>query len=378
MQRPPKVCVITNMCPHYRVKLFARLINEYGFRFYLFDEREGTREEVSHLKIFKGGDGQYILHPLKILRALWRERFDVIIKCTNNKWLFIATFVLAKLVGARFVVWHSLWYYPDTLQYRFFGRFFEALLKRYTHAIVVYGEHGKKFLERKGIEPGKIFVASQAVDNDLYGKMVGEGEIRKMRDRYGIEEQKKIVLFVGRFAEEKGIRCLLDALSRLNRESFTFLAVGEGVLREEMELFLTEKGVDFRVAGLLPYDDLPSVYKMATVMVLPSITTRTVREPWGLVVNEAFNQGCPAIVTDAVGAGVGGLVTDGFTGIIVPERESYALAQAIDKIMKDKNFRNVLSENAREEIKKWTYERQAEGFVNAVKFVSGEDIYGPT
>ena len=53
-------------------------------------------------------------------------------------------------------------------------------------------------------------------------------------------------------------------------------------------------------------------------MVLPSVPTRDFREPWGLVVNEAFNQGVPVIATDAVGAVAGGLVRHERTGLVVP------------------------------------------------------------
>ena len=48
------------------------------------------------------------------------------------------------------------------------------------------------------------------------------------------------------------------------------------------------------------------------------IPTRDFREPWGLVVNEAFNQGVPVIATDAVGAVAGGLIEHERTGLVVP------------------------------------------------------------
>ena len=51
---------------------------------------------------------------------------------------------------------------------------------------------------------------------------------------------------------------------------------------------------------------------------MPSVPTRTFREPWGLVVNEAMHQRTPVIATDAVGAAAGGLVRDGRNGLVVP------------------------------------------------------------
>ena len=71
------------------------------------------------------------------------------------------------------------------------------------------------------------------------------------------------------------------------------------------------------------------MYAAADVLVVPSIATRTFREPWGLVVNEAMNQGLPVIASDAVGAVAGGLVRDGRNGLVVRAGDSGALAHAM-------------------------------------------------
>ena len=75
------------------------------------------------------------------------------------------------------------------------------------------------------------------------------------------------------------------------------------------------------------------------MLVVPSIPTRTFREPWGLVVNEAMNRGLAVIATDAVGAAAGGLVRDGDNGLIVPAGDSAALAEAIARLAGDPQLR---------------------------------------
>jgi hypothetical protein len=77
-----------------------------------------------------------------------------------------------------------------------------------------------------------------------------------------------------------------------------------------------------RFAGYVPSRETRPYYALADLFVLPSITTASFKEPWGLVVNEAFNQGVPVIASDAVGAAAGGLVQSGVNGLIVPERDS--------------------------------------------------------
>jgi len=361
-----KIAFITNLCPHYRYKLFKMLSDQYGFDFYFFDDPQKTKEEVRHLEIHWDGRFRY-LPPKEIFKRLVKKKYDVIIKCTNNKWSFFMSLFAAKLTGAKLIVWHTIWYYPKTLQYKFFSKFLIYIFKNYTDAIVVYGEHGKKFLIEKGINPDKIFIAWQAVDNELYGREIREEEIENIKKELNIGN-KKVVLYVGRVIRLKGIEYLLEALKSLGKNNFVFLAVGDGKLKSMMGNYCKENFLNRRVVGLKPYYEMPSYYKVSTVLVLPSITTKTFKEPWGLVVNEAFNQGCPVVVTDAVGAGVGGLVKNGINGFVVPEKNSKALAEAIDKILNDNSLREKLSKNAKEEIKIWTYERQAKGFLDAVEY----------
>jgi glycosyltransferase involved in cell wall biosynthesis len=87
---------------------------------------------------------------------------------------------------------------------------------------------------------------------------------------------------------------------------------------------------------------LRNFYAGSDVLALPSLRTRTFREPWGLAVNEAFNRGIPAIVTDAVGAAAGGLVQHGRTGLVVPAGNAEALAGALRRLYDDTELRGRL------------------------------------
>jgi glycosyltransferase involved in cell wall biosynthesis len=94
----------------------------------------------------------------------------------------------------------------------------------------------------------------------------------------------------------------------------------------------------------------------------------TGKEPWGLVVNEAMNQGVPVVATDAVGAAAGGLVQNGVNGFVVPERDSKALAEAIGRILNDDELRATMSRNAKRIIAGWDNERMVQGFQQAIAY----------
>ncbi len=99
---------------------------------------------------------------------------------------------------------------------------------------------------------------------------------------------------------------------------------------------------------------------------LPSVATRTFREPWGLVINEAMNRGLPVIASDAVGAVAGGLVRDGANGLVFPAGDSEALAHAIVRMARDPQLRRRLGAQGAQDVRAYTYEAWARGFSAAL------------
>jgi glycosyltransferase involved in cell wall biosynthesis len=112
--------------------------------------------------------------------------------------------------------------------------------------------------------------------------------------------------------------------------------------------------------------ELRNFYAAADVLVLPSIQTRTFREPWGLVTNEAMNRGLPVIASDAVGAVAGGLVRDGHNGLVAPAGDPVALAAALRRLAADAPLRARLGSAGREDVAAYTHGAWADGFSRAL------------
>ena len=121
------------------------------------------------------------------------------------------------------------------------------------------------------------------------------------------------------------------------------------------------------VAGHANPEHLRNIYASADVLVMPAIDTRSIREPWGLVANEAMNQGLPVIATDAVGAPAGGLVRDNRNGIIVPAGDASALAGALNKLNGDRQLRERLGSQARQDVSAYSFSAWADGFSDAFR-----------
>jgi glycosyltransferase involved in cell wall biosynthesis len=102
------------------------------------------------------------------------------------------------------------------------------------------------------------------------------------------------------------------------------------------------------------------------VLVVPSIATRTFREPWGLVVNEAMNRRVAVIASEAVGAAAGGLVRDGESGLVVPAGDAHALAHAIQRLAGDDGLREALGAAGARAVATFDEEAWAGGFSAAL------------
>jgi glycosyltransferase involved in cell wall biosynthesis len=371
------VAFVTHFCPHYRIKTFETLARAYSVDYLFYSP--GNEWYGQGITGAWRGDFNYEYLPgfqltrstrvaPSVITRLWRKQYDVFVKCINGRFALPVTYLVARLQRKPFVLWTGIWM---TLQTRFHRIAFPVTRWIYRHAdsIVVYGEHVKRYLIQLGIESEKIFVAAHAIDNAAYNTPVCEQEKIALRNRLSVKN-RKVVLYLGRLEEIKGLNYLIRAFARLRADGAVLLLAGDGSLRKSLEALAKEKDIEnnIRFAGYVAPEDTQVYYAIADLLVLPSVTMPTGKETWGLVVNEAMNQGVPVVATDAVGAAAGGLVQDGANGFVVPERDSSALAQAIKKIVADEDLQKQMSENARRIVAGWDNERMVSGFQRAIDY----------
>jgi glycosyltransferase involved in cell wall biosynthesis len=135
--------------------------------------------------------------------------------------------------------------------------------------------------------------------------------------------------FVGRLTEAKGLRTLAAALGLIAGLPWRLVVVGTGEFQGEFESLLQERGLRSRVhfAGYVPHAETPRWLAAMDVLVLPSETQPNWKEQFGRVIPEAL--ACGAAVIGADSGEIPRLIKESRGGLVFPERNAAALADAL-------------------------------------------------
>ena len=164
---------------------------------------------------------------------------------------------------------------------------------------------------------------------------------QKIRAKYG----GPLLLFVGRLRYYKGLDWLIRAMPRIPA---TLLVVGTGPMEAAWRALAAESGAQDRVVfvGDAPDEDLPGYYQACDIFVLPA-SERS--EAYGLVQLEAMASARPVVCTE-LSTGTSYINRHGETGLVVPAKDSDALADACNCLLADEPLRREMGVRARERV----------------------------
>jgi teichuronic acid biosynthesis glycosyltransferase TuaC len=203
------------------------------------------------------------------------------------------------------------------------ARLTRQALRRATLVITVSED-----LKRIAIEMGVPAERVQSIPNGCDLDVFFPADRLEARRELRIAADRRVVLFVGRLVEVKGVEVLVEAarLALARSPSLELVLVGDGPLRESLERQAREKlGAHARFTGPLPPEKIARWMAAADVVCLPS-----------------YSEGCPNVVIEALACGrpvvaseVGGVpeLVSADTGILVPPGRPEALAEALVKAL---------------------------------------------
>ena len=288
-------------------------------------------------------------------------------------YLFFGVWGLRRLVRSEnFDVIHVHWPFPHGLIGYFAGRwarapvvsqfhgvglrwvrnkmpFFTPFLRwvlRNSRLVAANSSHTRTEIERLGV-PCRIEIVP-------YGSPVPSLQ-HSEPDSSADPERVRKLLFVGRLVERKGLEFLIQAMRLIDCPFPVNLdIVGRGPEESRLRALVDELGLAERVkfAGQLSSEELRKFYAACDCFVLPAIVdSKGDTEGLGVVLIEALSYHKPVVAS-----GVGGIVDvirHEETGLLVPEKDPEALAQAITRVLTDTELATKLAGRGYEHVSRY-------------------------
>lgn len=160
--------------------------------------------------------------------------------------------------------------------------------------------------------------------------------------RFGLDEAKPWILAVAMMRpgdKLESYKVLGQALELVSNQRWSLLVVGDGPAAAEVRAALAPLGDRVTYAGALPGAELAGVYAAADLCVWPAVN-----EAYGMALLEAQAAGLPVVAGDS--GGVGSIVADRRTGMLVPPRDAPALAAALQPLLDDPATRRAMAQAA--------------------------------
>ncbi len=252
---------------------------------------------------------------------------------------------------------------------RWYHRWIDRALLRGTDAAIAVSKSVEEWLVRQGIAAGKIVVLPNCVDVERFSAERSKPEARRQLG-YGADEM--IIGTVGTLRWEKGHRYLLEAMRIVadRHPSARLVVVGDGPLRRELEQRVAELRLDGRVDFLGQRRDHEELLVSFDLFVLASVN-----ESFGIALAEAMCAGLPCVATSVGGIpeamgrvtrGEGQVKEDARVsslesrvssyevaegGLLVPSADPPALAEAIERLIVDRELAERLGRSAQRRVR---------------------------
>lgn len=246
---------------------------------------------------------------------------------------------------------------PGAVKEEPLGKIKLNLFRDFTGILAISDHLAQDFLSN-GFKEEQVFTLMNSVDTGLFRPVTGGLEKAEIRRRYGLPEEKKILVFVGSVIQRKGADLLVQAFIEAGKSlpELYLLIIGPHNQRENPSLdegfinklhqSILDASMQERVNfyGLVTErEQLAELYRASDIFVFPSR-----REGLGNVVLEAMACDLPVIISDL--PVLEKVVKDGKNGMVVPVEDKTQLAEAIIRLCNNEMLSKELAEAAQKYI----------------------------
>ena len=281
----------------------------------------------------------------KLAGLIRREGFDLVFTNSAKGDIYGS---LAGWLAGRPVIWRL----HDIVNTDAFSRLnvwmFKTFATLFAREVLAISQAVRDALVAQGVSEGKAKVAYNGVELGDSGESKTAQEVRA---QWGIDADAPLAGMVGRLVDWKGPDYFIEAAALVadKMPEARFMLVGDAVFGErgyvdDLKRRTHELGIEDKVVFTGFRDDVSDIMECLDLLVHASILP----EPFGLVLIEAMAKGTPVVASS--GGGVGEIVEDGVSGMIVPPRDARAMAEAMVKVLSRPDEARVMGTAGRKRV----------------------------
>jgi glycosyltransferase involved in cell wall biosynthesis len=301
---------------------------------------EGLRGDIHYVPVWNSGSVPLHVYKSLLIRHLQREDPDAIY--VHHEPYGLAT--MQVYLANRFAGQCPIGFYAAQnimKRYPLPIRILEDYVLSHSQFCFPVTDGALSVLRAKGYR-GATQVLPLPVNSAVYCPQPAEAQ--RLRSRLHFDAHTFVIGYLGRLVEEKGLLNLIRALSLIPDRSWKCVIVGAGPLEAKLRKVVLHAALsDFvELIGYVPHEEAPGWLAAFDVLVLPSETGTNWKEQFGRVLIEANACGTPVIGTTC--GEIPAVIRSTGGGLIVPEADPQALADALTQLIVEPEKLHLLSE----------------------------------
>ena len=292
-----------------------------------YSEKCGIEDRVTvyRLKGIKipGQQGFY----KELIPILEKNKYDLIQALDDSQITTVLISKYCKRKNIKFILWQGMYenypaLYKKIIQF-FFDKTFLRILRKNTMFTISKTSSAQKYLVEKNFPKGKVIPVGLETSN------LDNGIDIDYREKYNIDNNKKIVLYIGKVEERRKPIFCIDVFNSLKKkyQDCCLIYVGQGPMRDEVKEYVNTKNIkDVIFIDKIPQSELRNLYKQSSIFILP-----TKYEIFGMVLMEAMYFEVPVITYKA--AGPLDVIKNDVDGIVMNNFDTNEWANKISSIL---------------------------------------------
>lgn len=289
--------------------------------------------------------------------------------------LFLGLYIKLFKILPQYDIVHAHWLIPQGIVQSFFKK--PYIVTGHGGDVMSLNKGIFKYLKRRCLNNAKkITVVSDALQKQVTklcpnteSSVISMGcDITKFgrrfrQENYFSQGNEKIILFVGRLVEVKGVSYLIEAMKNIDAK---LIIVGDGPLKESLQRQAESIKNKVEFLGAKSHTELARIYASSDIFVAPSVTTKDgSKEGLGLVLLEAMASGLPVVGSES--GGIPEIIQDGYNGFLVEEKSVEQLTKKIRCLIDSEELCVKLAENGLKTAKERDYRTIAKKYKDVLE-----------